>query len=148
MYNEKMLESMKKVAEKRAANAALEPRRMTADEKDALLAKFHPDYKKEEFRTLSVGMNKGEKVPTELCALLEANSRIDPAKIDLSHPDYETDVPVSYTHLTLPYHRRRRRGFFRGDRSERSGSGCDDRHKAPHRRCQHDDGGRRHPGGG
>ena len=94
MYNEKMLESMKKVAEKRAANAALEPRRMTADEKDALLAKFHPDYKKEEFRTLSVGMNKGEKVPTELCALLEANSRIDPAKIDLSHPDYETDVLI------------------------------------------------------
>ena len=94
MYHDKMLESMKKVAAKRAANAALEPRRMTADEKDALLAEFHPDYKKEEFQALAVGKNKGDKVPTELCALLEANSRIDPRKIDLSHPDYETDVLI------------------------------------------------------
>ena len=94
MYNEKMLESMKKVAARRAANAALEPRRMTADEKDALLAKFHPDYKMEEFATLSVGKNKGDKVPHELRALLEAGSRIDPGKIDLSHPDYETDVLI------------------------------------------------------
>ena len=94
MYNDKMLESMKRVAEKRAANAALEPRRMTADEKDALLAKFHPDYKREEFATLSVGKNKGDKVPRELRALLEAGSRIDPEKIDLSHPDYETDVLI------------------------------------------------------
>ena len=94
MYNEKMLESMKKVAARRAANAALEPRRMTADEKDALLAKFHPDYRMEEFATLSVGKNKGDKVPRELRALLEAGSRIDPEKIDLSHPDYETDVLI------------------------------------------------------
>lgn len=94
MYNDKMLESMKKVAGKREANAVLEPRRMTADEKDALLAKFHPDYKMEEFETLSVGKNKGEKVPRELRALLEAGSRIDPEKMDLSHPDYETDVLI------------------------------------------------------
>ena len=43
MYTEKMLESMKKVAANREANAALEPRRMTAEEKEALLAEFHPD---------------------------------------------------------------------------------------------------------
>ena len=37
MYTEKMLESMKKVAANREANAALEPRRMTAEEKEAVL---------------------------------------------------------------------------------------------------------------
>ena len=36
MYNKEMIDSMKKVAEKRAENAVLEPRRMTADEKDKL----------------------------------------------------------------------------------------------------------------
>ena len=45
---------------------------MTADEKDALLAAYHPDYKEEGFITLKVGPNKGEKVPTELGYLLES----------------------------------------------------------------------------
>ena len=94
MYTEKMLESMKKVAANREANAALEPRRMTAEEKEALLAEFHPDYKQGEFAILSVGKNKGEKVPTELCELLEANSRINASDIDLSKADYETDVLI------------------------------------------------------
>ena len=76
MYNNEMLESMKKVAAKRAENAALEPRRMTADEKDTLLATYHPDYKQNEFSVLEIGANKGEKVPLELCALLEGQSRL------------------------------------------------------------------------
>ena len=37
MYTKEMLESIKKVEADREANAALEPRRMTAEEKDALL---------------------------------------------------------------------------------------------------------------
>ena len=76
MYTQEMIESMKKVAANREANAVLEPRRMTADEKDTLLATYHPDYKQNEFRVLTVGPNKGEKVPTELCGLLQADSRI------------------------------------------------------------------------
>ena len=65
MYKiEKLNELAKVVAAKRAENAALEPRRMTAEEKDELLASFHPDYKKDEFTVLSAGVNKGEKVPT------------------------------------------------------------------------------------
>ncbi len=66
----------KKVEATRAQRMATEPRRMTADEKDALLAAYHPDYKEEGFITLKVGPNKGEKVPTELGYLLESNSRI------------------------------------------------------------------------
>ena len=37
MYTEEMLESIKKVEAKRAENAAMEPRRMTAEEKDQVL---------------------------------------------------------------------------------------------------------------
>ena len=87
-------ELAKVVAAKRAENAPMEPRRMTADEKDALLAEFHPDYKQGEFTVLEVGSNKGEKVPTQLAALLQAHSRINPDKVDLSKPDYETDVLI------------------------------------------------------
>ncbi len=94
MYSGEILESMKKVEAARAKNIALEPRRMTAEEKETLLATYHPDYKQNEFAVLQVGPNKGEKVPTELAALLQANSRINPAKIDLSHVDYDVDVLV------------------------------------------------------
>lgn len=87
-------ELAKIVAEKRAENAALEPRRMTADEKDTLLSTFHPDYKEGEFTVLTAGKNKGEKVPTQLAALLQGHSRINPGEIDLSAPDYDTDVLI------------------------------------------------------
>ena len=94
MYNEEMKESMKKVAAHREANAVLEPRRMTADEKDKLLATYHPDYKQSEFTTLSIGPNKDEKVPLELAALLQAHSRIKNKKINLDKVDYDVDVLI------------------------------------------------------
>ena len=46
-----MQDSIKKVEATRAQRMATEPRRMTADEKDALLAAYHPDYKEEGFIT-------------------------------------------------------------------------------------------------
>ncbi len=94
MYTKEMYESMKKVEAAREANAVLEPRRMTAEEKEQLLATYHPDYKQDEFAVLQVGPNKGEKVPTQLAALLQANSRVKELKVDLNKVDYETDVLV------------------------------------------------------
>ena len=94
MYNEEMLESIKKVEANRAANAALEPRRMTADEKEALLSEYHPDYKKGEFAELKIGPNKGEKVPKELAELLQANSRLKDYKPNLENPVYDGDVLI------------------------------------------------------
>ena len=94
MFTEEMLKSMKILEETRPSRIGLEPRRMTAEEKEALLAKFHPDYIKEQFAELKVGPNKGDKVPLELADLLQANSRIEGLDIDLSAPDYETDVLI------------------------------------------------------
>ncbi len=54
MYTEEMLESIKKVEAKRAENAAMEPRRMTAEEKDQVLKENHPDYREDQFDVLSV----------------------------------------------------------------------------------------------
>ena len=52
MYSEQFQGSLKAVEAARAANVAYEPARMTAQEKDDLLAAYHPDYKKSEFATL------------------------------------------------------------------------------------------------
>ena len=56
---------------------------MTAEEKEKLLATYHPDYRQDQFRVLEVGPNKGEKVPTELAELLQANSRVAGMELDL-----------------------------------------------------------------
>ncbi len=94
MYTGQMYESMKKVEAAREANTVLEPRRMTAEEKDTLLQTYHPDYKQSEFESLKVGVNSGEKVPHELAALLEAHSRISASDVDLNKVDYDVDVLI------------------------------------------------------
>ncbi len=66
---------------------------MSLDERKEIL-QYHPDVKEEGRRELKVGPSKGYRVAHEMCDLLEANSRVDPAKIDLSKPDIETDVLV------------------------------------------------------
>ena len=89
-----MLESIKKLEASREARMATEPRRMTADEKSALLKAYHPDYREDGFVEIKVGPNKGEKVPCELGQLLHSNSRILGEKIDLNKVDYDVDVLV------------------------------------------------------
>ena len=54
-YPEHMMESIKKVEATRKERMSTEPRRLTADEKDALLKEFHPDYKEEAFEEIKVG---------------------------------------------------------------------------------------------
>ena len=95
MYQDpKMLASIRKVEAAREENAKLDPRRMTAEEKDTLLKKFHPDYRAEQFTELRFGPNQGQKVPLELAELLEGESRILHETFDLTKPDYETDVLI------------------------------------------------------
>lgn len=53
MFTPEMMESVKKVEATRAARLGVEPRRMTADEKDALLKEFHPDYREEAFAEIN-----------------------------------------------------------------------------------------------
>ena len=69
-YPENMMESVKKVEATRAERMATEPRRLTADEKDALLKEFHPDYNPDAFAQIKVGPNKGQKAPLELAEML------------------------------------------------------------------------------
>ena len=94
MYTGIMKESAEKVAAKRKENAAFEPRRMSAEEKDAVLKEYHPDHITEQFTELQIGPNEGEKAPLELAEILQGMPRIEAEKIDLTKVDYETDVLI------------------------------------------------------
>jgi len=100
MYPEYMLESLNLVDQTRPKRLELEKsgkpvfRPMTADERDDVLNKFHPDYKKESRRVVRVGPNKGEVITTEVADMLESHSRIRPDLFDLSKSDYETDLLI------------------------------------------------------
>jgi succinate dehydrogenase/fumarate reductase flavoprotein subunit len=68
--------------------------RMSLDESEAILKEYHPDYKGEGRRELKVGSSKGYRIAHEFADLLEAGSRLNPDKIDLSRVDIETDVLI------------------------------------------------------
>ncbi|MFI3324778.1 MAG: FAD-dependent oxidoreductase [Clostridia bacterium] len=94
MITAEMQASIKNVEATRAERMKNEPRRMTADEKTTLLENFHPDFRKEGFKEIKVGANKGEKAPAELSDLLHSNSRILGVDINLDKVDYDVDVLV------------------------------------------------------
>ena len=60
-YTEEQIVSMKKVEATRASRLGAELRRMTAEEKDEVLASFHPDYIASAYEELKAGPNKGAK---------------------------------------------------------------------------------------
>lgn len=93
-YTQEMLESVKNVEATRASRIGLNPRRMTAEEKEQLLNDFHPDYSDKGFGKIEVGQNKGEKAPVELINLLQGTSRVKGLNIDLTKPAYDVDVLV------------------------------------------------------
>lgn len=93
MYTDEMKKSIGLLEKNRDKNIEFEPKRMTADEKENLLTTYHPDYIEDQFRTLRVGENTGEKVPKELAELLEGKSRVS-SELDLSKSDFETDVLI------------------------------------------------------
>ncbi len=61
--------------------------------KDTLIQQYHPDYKKEAYRQINVGPNRGEKTVVELANLLEANSPVS-ANTPTATTDYAVDVLV------------------------------------------------------
>lgn len=94
MFTESMLASMKNVEATRVARLNCQLERMSAKEKEELLQEYHPDYRESGFKTLEVGVNKGDKVPVELAELLQAPSRISSEQLNLLDLDYDVEVLV------------------------------------------------------
>jgi succinate dehydrogenase / fumarate reductase flavoprotein subunit/L-aspartate oxidase len=97
-YPPELKRLIKKVEETRPARAERKRRGeevppLSLREREERL-KFHPDYKEDSRREITVGPNKGYAISPEIGELLEARSRVDPDQIDLSAIDYETDVLI------------------------------------------------------
>jgi len=93
-YSEEMRRSIDKVAATRKERMKQTFPKLKPEEKKALLEKYHPDYKPGTTRKLLVGANKGEPIVNELGEVVEAYSRVNPARIDISTVGIETDVLV------------------------------------------------------
>ncbi len=100
MYPEYMRESLNLVEKTRPHRLELEKSGkpvfppMTAEEREEVLNRFHPDYRPEARRVVRIGPNKGEFLTTEVADMLESHSRIKPELFDLSRPDFETDILI------------------------------------------------------
>lgn len=94
-YTPQLRELIKKVEDTRAERVKRGNfRRMTMDERDDVLNNFHPDFIEASMRKLTIGPNKGEKMPHELADLIEARSFIEGLKFDLEKIAYDVDVLV------------------------------------------------------
>ncbi len=98
-YTEELKSLIKVVEKTRPQRLARKKRgeefpKMPPDETEAILKKFHPDYKEEGRRELKVGPSKGYRIAQEFADLLEAWSRLEPDGIDLSRVDIEADVLI------------------------------------------------------
>lgn len=100
MYPEYMNESLRKIVQTRNKRFELAKSgkpvypSMSADEREDVLNKFHPDYKKDSRCLIRVGPNSGEIITTEVAHMLESRSRIKPELFDLKKPDMETDLLI------------------------------------------------------
>lgn len=100
MYPEYMRESLNKVAQTRNKRFELAKSGkpvyppMSAEEREQVLNRFHPDYKPEARRKIRIGPNKGEYLTTEVADMLESHARIKTELFDLTRPDYETDILI------------------------------------------------------
>ncbi len=93
-YTEEMRESIKKVEKTRADRMKRSFAAMSMEERQDVLDKYHPDYKKERKRAVQIGPNKGEIAPHEVVDLLEAYPLITEKDIDLNKIDYDVDLLI------------------------------------------------------
>ncbi len=85
--------SKERVNTSRAARSQQEMPRLSAEEKDDLVHRYHPDYKKEAYATLRFGPNKGEQTVHELARLLEGESPV-PADFPALKPAHQVDILI------------------------------------------------------
>src|SRR3972149_7795157 len=98
-YTSELKQLIKKVEATRPARVERKRRGeefpvLSLKEREERLRRYHPDFKEGSRREIRVGPNKGYAISPEIVDLLEAKSRVNPDKIDLSKIAYETDVLI------------------------------------------------------
>ncbi len=93
-YPEYMMDSIRKVEEKRDENIEKEVEPLSMEEREKILKKYHPDYREDTKRKIGLGVDKGKEIYSGLVDLIEAESVLDIKDIDLNNVDYDVDVLI------------------------------------------------------
>ncbi len=93
MYTAGMRDLIQRVEKTRPSRLGQEYKRMTPEERQEVLERFHPDYIKEGFFEIAIGPNRGYRAPRELVALLHSKSPLA-EPFDTERCDYSTDVLI------------------------------------------------------
>ncbi len=93
-YPPELKKAIKIVEETREDRLRQSYRRLTLEEREELVRKWHPDYRPDTKRPLRIGVNKGIIIYNEVADLLEAWPVVDPNEIDLSNIDFDVDVLI------------------------------------------------------
>ncbi len=86
-------ESKERVIQSRSIRMQAQQPVLAPAEKEALIRRYHPDYKETAYRIIRVGPNAGERTVHELADLLEAGSTLSAERIALS-PAHRVDVLI------------------------------------------------------
>ena len=98
-YTPQLKEQIKAVEKTRAARVERkkndqEFEAVPVAQREEILKKYHPDFISGTRREIKVGPSKGYAIANEYVDIIEARSRLDPDKIDLTKINYETDILV------------------------------------------------------
>ncbi len=93
-YPPEMRKAIKIVEETREERLKKRYRRLSLEEREQLVRKWHPDYRPDTKRALRVGPSKGTIVYNEVADILESWPIVDPEEIDLSKIDYDVDILI------------------------------------------------------
>ena len=93
-YTPAMLESIARVEASRTARLSTTFPRLTPEQRDDVLRRYHPDYITQASRGIRLGTCKGDRTPLELAEVLEAPPQLDPESFALDRCDLETDVLI------------------------------------------------------
>jgi succinate dehydrogenase / fumarate reductase flavoprotein subunit len=93
-YTAAMLESIARVEASRQTRLSATFPRMTPQERDDVLRRFHPDYIAQAAREIRLGRSKGDRTPLELADILEAPPQLDPETFTLQAGELDSDVLI------------------------------------------------------
>ncbi|NIO05476.1 MAG: FAD-binding protein [Proteobacteria bacterium] len=98
-YTEDLKQLIKRVEATRSARVERKKRgeeypMLSLKEREERLTKYHPDFVKGARKEIRIGPSKGYAISPEIVDLLEAKSRINPDRVDLSRIDHETDILI------------------------------------------------------
>ncbi len=87
-------ETLNLVKDTRRFRKKQEMKRLADAERRDLIESYHPDYRAEGMELLRIGSNRGDRVPGELAKALESYSIFEAGRLNLSAPDYITDILI------------------------------------------------------